>query len=305
MSYIKKEEIPEEGVKRLLLELMEDTSASLKEFKKPNECIHEARTSFKKMRALLRLVRKETGEAAYKSANVAFRDAGRKLSVVRDSWVLHQTTKALAQRYEELLADNAFATILRRLRNRHTELLEDFRSNHRREEVLEVLENMKEPIRNLPVASTNFQAFYGGLRKVYNRGREAALLAWETGTTEILHDWRKRVKYLYYQLGYLQQIWPKELDAFENSLQQLSDLLGEDHDLAVLVEILNEEDNLTKDPKHGALLKSIITREREAIQQKLWPLAQRLYKEEPEQFAGRISAYWVAMKMEVEGMDKG
>lgn len=302
MSYIKKEEIPEEGVKRLLLDLMEATSTGLKEFKQPNESIHEARTSFKKMRALLRLVRRDTGEEAYKEANVAFRDAGRKLSVVRDSWVLHQTTEALGQGYEELLADDAFASVLKRLLDRHAQFLEEFQSRHSREEILELLENMKEPIRQLPVSAPDFQAFYGGLKKVYRRGREAALLAWESGTTEILHNWRKRVKYLYYQLGYLQQLWPKELKAFENSLQQLSDLLGKDHDLAVLNEILDEEDNLTKNPKHGELLKAIISREREVIRQRLWPLAQRLYKEQPEQFATRLSAYWIAMKMELEGL---
>src|SRR6201999_1445400 len=49
--------------------------------------IHGARKDLKKLRAVLRLVREELGEKAYRTQNRRFRDAGRLLSDTRDAEV--------------------------------------------------------------------------------------------------------------------------------------------------------------------------------------------------------------------------
>ena len=48
------------------------------------------------------------------------------------------------------------------------------------------------------------------------------------------HDWRKRAKDVWYQLRLLQDTWPDVMKAMAGQASQLSDLLGDDHDLAVL-----------------------------------------------------------------------
>ena len=299
MSNLKKNESPEGGVRRLLLDLIDDARAELREFDTPEENVHEARKDFKKARALLRMVRKDLGEDSFKPANIAFRDAGRELSLLRDSWVLHATVLGLADRYGNLLAEGVFDTILNRLNLRYERLLKEFCDSRRvRERLLATLDEWEEPIRSLPVSATDFKAFHGGIRKVYKRGRNAADRARTATDTEALHEWRKRVKYLYYQLGYLEKLWPEELSAYAGGLNELADLLGQDHDLAVLGDTLNTIPGLYKDPMRFRLLLGLAAQERERLQDQLWPLAQRLYRENPDAFANRLHGYWVAMRME-------
>jgi len=304
MVELNKEESPEAGVRRMLLELMADAEKQLREFETPDENVHEARKDFKKARALLRMVRKDIGEDAYKKVNIAFRDAGRKLSDIRDAGVLHQTVEQLRERYDDLLTDEAFATIATRLKARHDDMLKEFIEERReRARIMAILDELRPSVEQLPVSSSDFGAYYGGIKKVFKRGRKAAETARADTSTTNLHDWRKRAKYLYYQLGYLRPLWPKELKAFENSLNQLANLLGDDHDLALLAQVLKEEPGLHEDPKQLELLTGVITAERNRLQKQLWPVAKRLYKEEPSQFANRLAAYWVAMKMEMERLD--
>ncbi|HKN40971.1 MAG TPA: CHAD domain-containing protein [Acidimicrobiia bacterium] len=61
----------------------------------PDEAAHDARKRAKKLRALLRLVRPELGDDVYRRENRALRDAARRLSPVRDAWVLVETLDGL------------------------------------------------------------------------------------------------------------------------------------------------------------------------------------------------------------------
>src|ERR671911_3201873 len=57
----------------------------------PSEAVHEARKDTKKLRALLRLVRYDIGEKAYRRESAAFRDAARELAGARDADVMITT----------------------------------------------------------------------------------------------------------------------------------------------------------------------------------------------------------------------
>ena len=51
---------------------------------------------------------------------------------------------------------------------------------------------------------------------------------------ELLHGWRKRVKDLSYQVSLLRPMAREEIDARAAELDNLSEHLGDDHDLAML-----------------------------------------------------------------------
>lgn len=53
---------------------------------------------------------------------------------------------------------------------------------------------------------------------------------------ETLHEWRKQVKDLGYQLRILKEIWHSEVGHFADELQRLGDYLSDHHDLALLWE---------------------------------------------------------------------
>ena len=78
------------------------------------------------------------------------------------------------------------------------------------------------------------------LERTYARGRDAFARADRKPTTTNLHEWRKRVKDLWYQQRLLEDTWPGVMKAQAKEAKTLSKLLGEDHDLAVLSEHVDD-----------------------------------------------------------------
>ncbi|MGH8670054.1 MAG: CHAD domain-containing protein, partial [Burkholderiales bacterium] len=60
--------------------------------------VHEIRREIKRARAALRLLRDALGKEAYARENAALRDAGRRLSAVRDARVVQETLERVAKR---------------------------------------------------------------------------------------------------------------------------------------------------------------------------------------------------------------
>ena len=73
-----------------------------------------------------------------------------------------------------------------------------------------------------------------GAGEVYREGREVVAQAGRTRSTEDLHEWRKRVKDLWYGLRVLEAWQPDGLAGVALEMKELSKLLGDDHDLAML-----------------------------------------------------------------------
>src|SRR5688572_14209374 len=66
-----------------------------------SEAIHNARTSVKKVRSLLRLVCDDLGKRVFKRENQTYRDIGRKLSAARDTLVLTKTLERLRKKNQD------------------------------------------------------------------------------------------------------------------------------------------------------------------------------------------------------------
>ena len=67
-------------------------------------------------------------------------------------------------------------------------------------------------------------------------GRRALRAARRRPTAENLHEWRKRAKDHWYNLSVLRDVWPPVMEPLADAAHQLSERLGEDHDLEVLLD---------------------------------------------------------------------
>ena len=85
-----------------------------------------------------------------------------------------------------------------------------------------------------PLSHDSFEAVAKGLERTYRRGRRAFKAALEEPSAEALHEWRKRVKDLWYEHTLLRELWPPVMSATGDEAHELSDRLGDDHDLVVL-----------------------------------------------------------------------
>ena len=130
--------------------------------------------------------------------------------------------------------------------------------------------------------------------KTYGRGQNGLHDSLQEPTDETLHDWRKRVKYTWYHVRLLRNAAPSVLKPLVGRFHDLSDVLGDDHDLAVLTQ------QLTADPADFggddavAQAMAVIAYRRGDLQKRAARLGARLYVEPPDAFASRLVGYWLA-----------
>jgi CHAD domain-containing protein len=276
----------------------EQTGRAVKELTNPqmdrHEAVHQARKRFKKIRAVLRLVRFELGET-YTCENAFYRDTGRALSTVRDAEAMIETADRLRERYPGE-ADGAALEAVRAALVEHRRHIadEEVGLESRIAQVVKDLRSARRRAQDWPLSAEGFGALSEGLKKTYRRGRKALALAAEEPTTENLHEWRKRVKYHWYHARLLRGVWQPFMDGYRKSVHRLADLLGQVHDLDVFRQmLLAEPERFGSERKLSPLLK-LIDRCRAELADGAQPLGRKVFAERPSCFCARMEAYWQA-----------
>jgi CHAD domain-containing protein len=300
MSYrLKSGENISKGIKRIALEQIDQALRDLTDSSgNRDEAIHDARKCFKKIRAVLRLVRKEIGEQEYKQQNICFRDAGRKLSDVRDSAVLIETLDKLTDRFREQIKENEFAEIRTRLIKNHEDAKK--RSLEGRDSAAEVAAMIRDAgdrVRHWNLKNNKFLLIAPGLKKIYRSGQKQMSVAFKQPNNENFHEWRKRVKYHWYHVRILQDVWSNVMEAVANSLHELSDILGDEHDLVTLSAFISEESALSGQKMQKESLLNFCKRRQEELRKNSRPLGKKIYLENPSVFLKRMDGYWKSQKL--------
>ena len=251
-----------------------------------HEAVHEFRKRCKKIRGLIRLVR--PGFADYSAENAWFRDLAGELSAIRDATSMQESLAALRERYADDLDDEAFAAVHAWLGERRESLTEERDAREKIDVIRAELPEALTRIERWRLDSAGTDALEAGLTKTYQRARRAMAVAADDGTSRDFHEWRKRVKYHRYHLRLLTPVWPKLMKARYKETKHLSDLLGDDHDLAVLRATLEEEAGGGADER--AALIALSRRRSAELRAAAWSLGRRLFVETPECHAGRMRA---------------
>ena len=258
-----------------------------------HETVHEVRKRCKEVRAALRLVRGVL--PTYSEENAHYRDAARRISDIRDAAALVETfddhvTPAVESR--GALDEDTMADVRAALVDRRETLAAEQDLDARMVNVREDLVGGRERVADLPVATEGFDAVAGGLRKSYKRARNRMAEAYEDPDTERFHEWRKRVKYHRYHSRLLRSIWVGPMKARRSELKTLSDLIGDEHDLAVFLETMDEEQLFAPDTRET--LREVITGRRSELRRRGRPIGERLFAEEPDRVVERMGSYWRA-----------
>ncbi|HKN91676.1 MAG TPA: CHAD domain-containing protein [Acidimicrobiia bacterium] len=258
----------------------------------PDEAAHDARKRAKKLRALLRLVRPELGDDVYRRENRALRDAARRLSPVRDAWVLVETLDGLVTPPGDDLTAESMAAFRAVLAREHRDLQSERSEDGSGLRAAAEFERVLARVSRWPLRDRGWNSLDDGLERVARDGRNAMMEVREKGRTEDFHEWRKQVKYLRHQFGLLRKVWPDVLDAMEGSADELGELLGTDHDLAVLRERAESEPVLP--PATREVLLRRIDARRAGLQHEALDLGRRLYAEKPASLTQRLGRLWEA-----------
>jgi CHAD domain-containing protein len=259
-----------DSIVRVAREQLDGAAEGLERPDDPVEAVHDARKRIKKSRALLRLARPAMRPAEFRERNRALRDEARALSGTRDADVLVETVEELARHNTRRVRRAHFTAVRQQLSARAAGDLP--RAD---------LRGLAESADDWPVDGVTPQRLVDAVGETYRRGREAFALADEQPTTEHLHEWRKRVKDLWYQQRLLEDAWPRVMSALAREAKSLSRLLGSDHDLAVLAGELPGDDPL----------QPLIEDRRAELQHAARQLGRRVYAEKPKAFRTRVGGY--------------
>jgi hypothetical protein len=110
-------------------------------------------------------------------------------------------------------------------------------------------------------------------------------------TDTLLHVWRKRAKYLRHQIEALNVLDPVMMMRHELELEQLTDLLGDDHDLAVLLGRFHTDQALIEGIDHDPL-RAAIGRQRHDLQSKAIDLGRTFFANPSTEFVAFVEALW-------------
>jgi CHAD domain-containing protein len=203
--------------------------------------------------------------------------------------VLVETLDALCERYAFELPSRAFARLRAALVDDH-----EAAEQHLREDAAAGAPIIAElRAARTRVAAWRFRhhavsALAPGFERIYRRGRRAYLAVRKEPTDESFHELRKRSKDLWHAAQILRPIAPKTMKTLADRAHRLSDLVGDDHDLAVLSQQADQRPECLADEREAAVLQALIARRRRQIQHEAIGLAQRIFVAKPQKLAGPI-----------------
>lgn len=268
------------------------------------DAVHTARKATKKLRALLRLIRYEIGEKVYKYENNLLKQTARRLSDVRSAAVVAMALDEMRRLYGSVLADGALEEPVERFAYRRERL--ELRTMEDPEVVPQIvarLEQAHSRYQSWPVGSearkiygvgvrNSFKAVEPGLKATYGRGRVEMVRAYTSPSPSNFHAWRKRVKYLRHQLEILTPLWPEVIVGLAMTTEQVGDLLGADHDLQELVDLLSTKPDLCPNPIERSLVIALAEQRRSDLQTASRILGRRVYAESAVSLTSRFGVYW-------------
>jgi CHAD domain-containing protein len=255
------------------------------------EAIHDTRKALKRLRALVRLLRAELGEQQYKREHAILRDAARRLAGARDAEVMVGTLDALLQRHPRELGRRPPLLELRKrlIAKRAAAERATLGERTTRAEVLRELSGLRERAQQWDVPERpGISLVERDLRRIYRDGRERKrrIARGKGSDARVSHAWRKRVKDLRYAAEILGQ------RPLAHRADKLAELLGEEHDLVVLADLLPSPGRAPFKDKRGrrarkALL-ARIARRRRRLRKRALREGERLYGQAPKKFVRRI-----------------
>jgi CHAD domain-containing protein len=262
--------------------------------KDTGQAIHEARRSYKKCRAILRLMRDAMGYASYYRENITLRDMQRELAQIRDADVQYNLFIRLSESYPKYGEKTWFKGIIENAKTDYDLEMNRFKKTDKARNISHYTHTKAVQVQQYQLTREGFEIIEGGLSRIYRQGREMGkmIFSQEADAYEI-HAFRKKAKYLEHQLSYLRTISKVLFKAMSKSLEQLTESLGFYNDLHIACTRIQEyavENKITS--RKQEILLSMLKEEMRKAKIEAKQLYEMLYVEKPKHFIKRINLYW-------------
>jgi len=246
--------------------------------------VHELRKGTKRLRAMLTLVRKTLEPSEYRSSMILLRDLNRRLGGARESFINLQTFTELQD-----------PEILKRAKALQKEL--DTTYTRKRDELLENItlrDDLQAALQQLREWSGQWElrtnldgVFLKSLRRSYRRSRKLHKQLVQNSDPDLLHEWRKEVKQLWYHLRLLNLRLGPASDTPLAQVDELGSLLGFLHDLHTLTQGLDSACRKLNVPSTDC--GKLTHKPRKQTLSQTRDLAEDLFRAKPSEFIQRLN----------------
>lgn len=280
-----KTELPDVALSMLdaAREVMQDQALDL------NGRVHEARKHLKRARAMLRLLRPELGKDTCQRDDAALAEAMRILAGSREAAAESAVLDALVARSPRRLKKHADAFVTATAAGPAEAPPSGEQALER---ALEALASARQTVSGWALSRDDWSLVNDGFRRTAARAGRAFTRAKQHGTPENLHTWRRRLKRHQYQLELLSPLRPKPIRARQRRAARATELLGEDHDLALLSNRLRELAPRPELKRACRALSKAIEARRAVVQRKALRLGAELHRESAARLAETYAGYF-------------
>jgi CHAD domain-containing protein len=256
------------------------------------ERIHAARTSSKQLRAAFKLLRTRERKR-YRQENRVLADAARELSVLREADAMLDAFDAVVKHYATPRKKFAAVRVaLLRERGAVRATGADVEHSFRRfvsrlRQVQQRLEGWK--------PDADFRAIAADFGRTYQRARRSFQALKIERSPDAFHEWRKPAKAYAYQCRLLRAAWPAPMKELGAELNELSTLLGDEHDLTLLrarLRMLIRMAKLSLEDEKAAELLGLIVSRRDELRDEAMSLGERLFVDKRRAVEVRILRWW-------------
>lgn len=261
----------------------------------PHEAVHDARKKFKRVRALYRLIQPAAKEFR-RQENARIRDMAQTLSAVRDATALVETVDYLAASAgspEEIAALTFASRTLTERRDRIATEEHDLPGKMK-----SAITTCREAIRSLEEVDLDFgerrtaRMLAAAWKRQRQRAHAALRECHEHASGEAFHELRKSGQTYWMDLSLLGRIWPSAMRAKQEQAKGLVDILGHEHDLSVLSQLVNESPEIFGGSETLALILGAIIARQQSLRREALPLAEKVFADEPDMEAAIVESLW-------------
>jgi len=225
---------------------------------------------------------------------------GKGLAAARDAQALLDAVDKLERNTESGEGEGPIQSMRGWLHKRRQAAEQNLEQSTASEAMRRLLE-LRPAFTGLAVYPDDFSPLAKGLERCYRATRKSFKAAFHTGEAEEIHEWRKGVQHHWRQMQLLTPCWPSELSARADAARALSQLLGDDHDIAMLLHLVSTPTMTFGSPEETAAFVKRCRKRHKALRRDAKVRGERLFVEKPRPFTARIHAYWTTAAV---GADK-
>lgn len=276
------------GVRRIAKEQIDAALAEIADPVMPLPTkIHQLRKHAKKLRGLVRAVR--PGFPGYATENAAVRDAARVLSGLRDKGGMLET-------YDKLMAATGtppshFAALRKWLLQGQAQATAQPEMGDALDQFQIAMIEMRARVAYWKVSGRGFAALEPGIAKTWGRARKAMKRFACAPSDEAVHEWRKRVKYHWYHCRILSPTHPRSLARRAHQTRDLSEMLGDHHDITVLERFLETAADVPGDVNLPAFL-DLARQRQESLREQALSFGSDLFGDPAKATLPKWSQWW-------------